>query len=385
MKYLYEQDSFCRVFTSTVLSCSGATGKEGYEIELADTAFYPEGGGQPCDLGTLNQLRVSDVRKKEGKVMHLTSAPIPEGTEVEGTLDWQRRFDLMQQHSGEHIVSGMAHRLYGCDNVGFHMGKEFVTIDFNVVLTWEQVEALERQVNQYLWEDHPVVISYPNEEALKSLDYRSKLDLTGDVRIVTFSEGGDCCACCGTHVKTSGQVGLVKLFSCQKFREGVRIELLCGRRALEYLSKTQRENQGVSQLLSAKSLETQEAVERLLEERSKLSATLVEMEKKVIETLLCRGEGNPYLFVENLSKDGFRMLATEMAKVNSGISACFLREEEGFRYALSTLEGDVRPLTQELNQAFSGRGGGKPNLTQGSLAGSQKEIQDFLQEKNHLF
>lgn len=382
MKYLYERDSFCRQFTTTVLSCEPSTteGKEGYLIQLEDTAFYPEGGGQPSDLGSLNQVQVLDVRKKDGKVIHLASAPLPVGEQVEGTLDWTRRFDMMQQHSGEHIVSGIAHRLYGCDNVGFHMGKEFITIDFNILLTWEQVVDLETRVNQYIWEDHPVEISYPDGEGLKALDYRSKLELSGDVRIVTFPNGGDCCACCGTHVNTAGQVGMVKLFSCQKFREGVRIELLCGRRALEYLSKSHGENQGISQLMSAKTLETQAAVGRLLKERDALSVSLAEMERKVIAGLLCHGVENPCLFAESLSKDGLRILATEMAKSNTGISACFLAEGDGFRYALSTLEGDVRPLTKELNSVFSGRGGGKPNLSQGSLEGTQGEIASFLQK-----
>lgn len=382
MRYLYEKDAFCREFTSVVLACQETvvTGKEGYEIELADTAFYPEGGGQPWDLGQLAGIDITEVRKKEGKVIHLAQASIPVGTEVVGRIDWARRFDLMQQHSGEHIVSGIAHRLYGCDNVGFHMGKEFITIDFNVVLTWEQVMELEQQVNQYLWEQHSVEVSYPDAAALKALDYRSKLDLSGDVRIVTFPHGGDCCACCGTHVNRAGQVGLVKLFSCQKFREGVRIEMLCGGRALDYLSRSYGENLGVSQLLSSKLLETQGAVGRLMKEKEKMSATIATLEKKYIDTLLCQGKENPCLFVEDLSPDGLRILATEMARENGGISACFLAVDGGFRYAFATKDGDVRPLTQKMNQAFAGRGGGKPNLTQGSLVGKREEILSLFQE-----
>lgn len=382
MKYLYEKDAFCRSFTAKVLACEPSQGKgqEGYEVELDDTAFYPEGGGQPCDLGTLYGCDVLAVYKKEGKVIHLVSAACPLGAEVEGKIDWQRRFDLMQQHSGEHIVSGIAHRLYGCDNVGFHMGKDMITIDFNKELTWAQVEDLERQANEYIWENHPVEISYPLGEALENLDYRSKIALSGQVRIVTFPQNGDCCACCGTHVERSGQIGLVKLFSCQKFRDGVRIELLCGRRALAHLSEHRQENLAISKLLSAKPLETAQNVARILKEKEKQDQLLLQMEKKQVATLVAEYEGreNPILFLEEISLEALRILATELAKVTTGVAFCFLAEESGFRYALATKEGDVRPIVKMLNESCSGRGGGKPNLAQGSLSGEETEIKAVL-------
>ena len=204
-KKLYYEDSHLQMFTANVLSCREAKG--GWEVILDATAFYPTGGGQECDLGCLGSARVLDVKERDGQVVHLCDAPLA-GC-VEGKLDWARRFDHMQQHSGEHIVSGMLCSAYNCDNVGFHLGAETVIIDYNAELTWEQVLAVENRANQYLWENHPFVVTYPSAEELAQLDYRSKKELTGSVRITSFPDA-DMCACCGTHVAHSGEVGLVK-------------------------------------------------------------------------------------------------------------------------------------------------------------------------------
>ena len=217
MEKLYEADPYLTRFDARVLSC--AQGKKGWEVTLDRTAFYPEGGGQPYDQGTLGGVSVLEVHQREGQVVHICAAPLEAGRPVEGVIDWDRRFDLMQHHSGEHIVSGLAHSRYGCENVGFHMGADVITIDFDVELTWTQAEELEAAANRYIWEDHPVQITYPTREELEHLQYRSKKAIEGQVRIVSFP-GADTCACCGTHVSSSGQVGLVKLLSCQKFGRG---------------------------------------------------------------------------------------------------------------------------------------------------------------------
>ena len=212
MEKLYEAQPYLTHFSATVESCT--QGKKGWDILLDQSAFYPEGGGQPYDTGMLGGVPVLEVHQREGRVVHTCAAPLEAGSQVEGQIDWPRRFDLMQHHSGEHIVSGIAHSLYGCDNVGFHMGSDVITIDLNVELTPEQVAQLEARANQYIWEDHPIAVTYPTPQELEVLEYRSKKALTGQVRIVSFP-GADTCACCGTHVSSSGQVGLVKLLSCQ--------------------------------------------------------------------------------------------------------------------------------------------------------------------------
>lgn len=382
MRKLYEVDSFCKEFTSKVLSCEASSRKDGsfFEIELEDTAFYPEGGGQPYDVGWLNQVEVLEVHEKNGKVLHLAQEEIPVGKVVDGKIDWKRRFQLMQQHSGEHILSGFAHGRFGCENVGFHMGKDFVTIDFDRVLTWEQVQELEALSNEYIWENHALEVTYPSAEELSSLAYRSKKELSGDVRIVRFP-GADCCACCGTHVQRSGQVGLVKVFSCQKFREGVRIELLCGGRALAYLTETWEQNQKISSFLSAKPKESSQAVLRLQEEKEALEWKLQQVEKQQVAQRIEQYQGERYLFVEGMSLHSLRILATELGKRQEEPSAwvaCFLQEGELFRYAFSSNTGDVRPVVKAINESFSGRGGGKANLAQGSVTASREALEAFL-------
>lgn len=381
---LYEREPYTRDFSAVVLSCEETVTQEGqplFWVELEDTAFYPEGGGQPWDTGVLGEASVTEVHKKEGKIIHGCSEPLMVGLEVRGQVDWTRRFDLMQQHSGEHIVSGFACSLFQCDNVGFHLGKDVVTIDFNVELSWEQVELLQNKANQYILENHAIDISYPQGEALAQLAYRSKKELTGEVRIVSFPEA-DTCACCGVHVETSGEVQLVLILSCQKFRQGARMELLCGGRALAFLRNNQQENNKISQMLSAKPLETSVAVEKLLKEKATLEKRLLAMEKERVFSAVKQlgAVEHPVLFLEDYSTEGLRMFTTELLQTATGNVHCFLQEGEMYRYAIATKEGDVRPLVKALNEAFSGRGGGKPGLCQGSLVGKQEEIEEFIKK-----
>lgn len=378
MERLYEEDPFLTTFDAVVESC--VMGKKGYDVILDRTAFYPEGGGQPYDVGTLGPVRVLEVHNREGRVVHTCDGPLDEGSRVAGEIDWARRFDLMQQHSGEHIVSGLAHARWGCDNVGFHMGAEFITIDLNILLSPEQLQELEAAANRYVWENRPVEITYPSPEELEQLDYRSKKELTGQVRIVTFP-GADCCACCGTHVRSAGQVGLVKLLSAEKFREGVRIELVCGGRALRYLNGILAQNSRVSHLLSAKVMETGGAVERLLEENNALKARCAAMEDARFALLAqeYRGKGDVVLFEDGLSPDGLRRLCDGVLHTCTGRCACFSgSESEGYKYAIGQKGGDLRGLVKEMNQALNGRGGGKPDFVQGSVRASSDQIKAFF-------
>ena len=378
---LYEQDPYLARFSARVLTCE--QGKQGFDITLDQTAFYPEGGGQPYDTGRLGGVRVLQVHQRDGQVVHTCDRPLPVGSTVEGELDWPRRFDLMQQHSGEHIVSGIAHAKWGCDNVGFHMGADVITIDFNVELCQAQLRELEEAANRYIWQDRPVHITYPTPEELETLEYRSKKALTGQVRIVTFP-GADTCACCGTHVSSAGQIGLVKLLSAQKFREGVRIELVCGGRALAYLGRVMEQNHQISNLLSAKPLETAAAARRLLEENAALKSRLIEAEQARFAALAEEraGAGDTTLFESGLSPDALRRLCDAVLQRCGGRCACFSGADgQGYKYAIGQKGGDLRPLTRALNQALNGRGGGKPDFVQGSLQASRVEIEAFLQSR----
>ena len=380
MEKLYEADAFLTNFTGVVECCTQT--KKGYDIVLDRTAFYPEGGGQPWDTGVLGGVQVLEVHEKEGRIVHSCDGPLEVGAEVSGEIDWSRRFDHMQQHSGEHIVSGLTCGRFHCDNVGFHMGSDLVTIDFNAELTEEDVRQLEEDANRYIWEDHPIQITFPTPEELEKIDYRSKKALTGQVRITEFP-GADCCACCGTHVRSSAQVGMVKLLSVQKFREGVRIEMVSGGRALRYLSGTLEQNHRISNLLSSKVFETGNAVQRLLEENNSLKSRIMTLEEEHATALAQQyaGSGDVLHFDSGLSPDGLRRLCDAILQTCGGRCVCLSGDEEsGYKYAMGEKDGDLRALTKALNAALNGRGGGKPFFVQGSVKASRAEIEAFFAE-----
>lgn len=378
---LFYEDPFLVEFTARVLSCT--PDKEGFAVTLDRTAFYPEGGGQNADHGTLGGAAVTDVREKEGEVIHYCDKALPVGDTVAGAIDFARRFDLMQQHSGEHIVSGILCGRHGCDNVGFHIGHDLVTIDFNTQLTMEELREIETLANRYIWEDHPIEVSWPEPEVLAALPYRSKKALTGAVRIVTFP-GADCCACCGTHIRRSGQVGMIKLLSCQKFREGVRIEMAAGGRALRYCTEVLDQNTHVSQLLSAKPLETAAAVERLQKELYSLRGRVAALEEGDFARKAehFAGKGDVLLIEGDMASESVRRLCAAVMDTCGGRCAVFAgSDSQGYKYAMGQTGGDLRALVKDLNTALNGRGGGKPHFAQGSLQASAEAIRAFFQ--NH--
>lgn len=376
-KKLYYLDPFLREFTARVLSCEETKG--GYAVVLDQTAFYPEGGGQPSDHGTLGLVHVLDVHEKDGVVTHLCDGAFEPGETVRGTLDWARRFDHMQQHSGEHICSGLICARFGCDNVGFHMGADVVTIDFNADISWDALLDIERRANQYIYEDHAIDIRFYRGAELDAVEYRSKKTLDGDVRIVSFP-GADCCACCGTHVNRSGQVGIVKFLSCQKFRDGVRIELLCGERAYRALSAAWEQNLRVAQSLSAKPTESAAAVERLEAELGQLKLRASRLEGQVFSQVAARlaGEGDVVLFEEEMSPESVRKLCDAVMSTCGGRCAVFAGADGAWKYAVGQTGGDLRELVKSLNATLSGRGGGKPFFAQGSASCTRKEIEAFF-------
>ena len=377
---LYYLDSFLQTFTAVVTSCTQE--KDAWSVTLDRTAFYPEGGGQPADRGTLGAASVTDTREKDGEIVHTCDKPLPVGETVEGAIDFTRRFDFMQQHSGEHIVSGILCRKFHCDNVGFHIGHELVTIDFNTELSTEDVEIVEKLANQYIWEDHPIKIDFPSSTELENLEYRSKKTLTGQVRIVSWP-GADCCACCGTHMKTSGQVGIVKLISCQKFRDGVRIEMAAGNRALRWMNTIAAQNTSVSQRLSARPDATAAAVERLQKELYTLRGRVSELEERDFARLAeeYAGKGDVLLIQGAMAADSLRKLCGTVQEKCGGRCAVFAGEDGAYQYAVSHPGEDLRSFAKELNTALQGRGGGKPEFIQGSVQAGKREIRDFFEAR----
>ncbi len=375
---LYEQDAYKRSFTARVRSC--VSEMKNWAVILDQTCFFPEGGGQPGDRGTLGGARVLDVQLREGEIIHIVDSPLEPGSQVEGKVDWARRFDLTQQHSGEHIVSGLIHSLYGYDNVGFHMGADLVTVDWNGPLTRAQLAEIEEKANEIIWANRETEIFVPSREELARLDYRSKKELEGEVRIVRFP-GADTCACCGTHVRRAGEVGLIRILSAQKFREGVRCEMVSGRRALKYDRAIGDQIHQISVLLSAKEQETALAVEKLHAENQRLKYRL-----SALEAEWCRltarqyaGAGNCILFRDGLNANELRRLAVAVMESCGGVCAAFsLKAEGGYAYCLGEEGGDLRQLVKELNQALNGRGGGKPFFAQGAVRADQTAIRAFF-------
>ena len=383
---LYEQDAYLTQFRATVRACTPAP--QGWEVVLDRTAFYPEGGGQPGDTGTLGGVAVLDTRQRAADVVHLCDGPLEPGAAVEGRIDWARRFDHMCQHSGEHIVSGLICARFGCDNVGFHLGAAEVVIDFNHRISAALLAEIEGEANRVIRENRPFLVSHPDPDALARLSYRSKKALSGDVRIVECP-GADRCACCGTHVRTAGELGLIKLTGAKPFRDGTRITLLAGQRAYDYVCMAAEQNHRVSVLTSAKPSETAAAVERLLAELAEVKYRAVGLENRLFARAAAEqaGKGDVVLFdADALPPDGLRRLCEAVTAVCGGRCAVFSSgaaapDQAGkavFHYAIGCREGDLRPFAKELNAALRGRGGGKPGFVQGSVRASREEIEAYL-------
>ena len=375
---LYYEDSHIAEFTAAVTGCKEV--KNGWEVTLDATAFYPEGGGQPCDVGVLGNARVLAVREEGEQVVHLCDKPL--GGTVAGQIDWNRRFDLMQQHSGEHMVSGVVHKLYGWHNVGFHMGADVVTIDFDGPVPAEDLQKIEDTVNNAIWQNLPVKCYYPTQEDLPTVPYRRKKDLPWPVRIVEFP-GIDICACCGTQVQYTGQIGLVKLFSCVKFHEGVRIEMACGNRAFTLLRQVWQQNKLVSQAFSAKICETSAAAMRMNEALTAEKFRASGLEKRLFAYISQSYKNQPLAvhFEEALSPVANRELCDAIAEYTGVAVTLSGRDETGYSICIISRTQDCKALGNALTTALGGRGGGKPEAFQGNIPAKRQEISDFFQSQ----
>lgn len=386
MNKLYYDSAYIKEFEAQVLSCQ--EGKKGWEITLSATAFYPEGGGQPADTGILGNVRVTDVHEKDGQVIHYTDGPLPVGEMVRGVIDWDRRFQHMQEHSGEHLVSGLIHQRFGYDNVGFHMGTDEVTIDFNGTLEWADLMAIEEKANGMIWENLEISAVYPEKDELDAMEYRSKKELTGAVRIVSIP-GGDICACCGTHVERTGEIGLVKFLSMIHYKGGARISLLCGKRAVEDYERKRDQVQRISVLLSARPGEIARAVEKLKDEEAKLQEKLVAAYDKLIASEvrdIKEGDGDIFILEPDFEAIQLRHLVNRLLEEKKGRTVLALggAAEGSFLYVLGSRDGDMRRLSRELNGLLNGRGGGSAQMAQGTFFATKDQLQAILKEKGFI-
>ncbi len=376
---LYYADCHLREFSATVTGCAAAPG--GYAVTLDATAFYPEGGGQACDLGTLEAVRVLDVQEQGEQIVHLCDGPLAVGTTVTGRIDWQRRFDLMQQHSGEHIVSGLVCSRFGFHNVGFHVGEEVMQIDFDGPIPAEALQELEWEANRAVFADLPISCWYPGPEELPGVPYRTKKQLAWPVRIVQIP-GVDACACCGVHVARTGEIGLIKLISLVKFHQGVRIELCCGGRAVKLMQAVFEQNRQVSQAFSAKPLQTGQAARRANEALAAEKLRANALQSAVFDGIAggLRGQNKAVSWQPGLEPGQVRELADKLARVCEGWAAGLSGTDGAYTLCIVSAGADIGPLCQALKAQLGARGGGKPGYFQGSIPAGRKEIEAVFAE-----
>ena len=386
----YEADAYRREADTVVLAAE-PDGRGGGKLALDGTVFYPEGGGQPADHGTLTlpdgaRLTVTDVHEQGGVIWHRVDA-LPDtaapGTAVTGRIDWAWRFDKMQQHTGEHILSGILHQMFGAENVGFHIGSDAVRMDTSVPISAEGLREAELAANRIVWQNVPVLITYPTREELTRMTYRSKKEIEGQVRIVTIP-GADICACCGTHTTATGAVGQIKILAAENYKGGVRLSIVCGERALLAAQAMRQRQADIGALLSAKPSETAHAVHRVYDEYTALKFAHFGLCSELFDALAAQvvPGADAIRIVPGLDPDGLHRLAARLSEATTGLCAALTANEKGTGYCLAQAGGDVRALTKALNTALNGRGGGKPGICQGSCAAAPQQVETFLKE-NH--
>ena len=377
---LFDLDSAAKRFEATVVSCTAAEDGK-YTVILDKTLFFPEEGGQSCDTGRLGDANVIHVYEKEGIIYHITDRPLVENTLVSGEIDFDERFRKMQNHTAEHIVSGLIFKKFGLHNVGFHLSTDSMTADFDGELDGSQIELIETLANKAIFECHAVRGYYPEPDKLAKMEYRSKLDLTENVRIVEI-EGVDMCACCAPHVGNTGEVGLVKILYAEKYKGGVRLYMKAGFDALEGYRAEYEQCRRISVAISAKHDEVADGVDRMLEEISALKGRISAMKRELLAYKLEKieyADGNLVLFDDDGDMLALRNLVNEAKKRCGGICACFSgNDEQGYKYIISSTTVDLRAKAKEINAAISGRGGGSSEMIQGSCTAKREEIERYF-------
>ena len=376
---LYYEDAYLHEFTAVVTACEPV--KDGFALELDRTAFFPEGGGQPADTGRVGEAVIRDVHEKDGRILHCADRALPVGERVDCAVDWEQRRRRMQNHSGEHVFSGTIHCLYGLNNVGFHMGADCMTIDFDGELSESELAAAESAANEALREDLALRVFYPSREELAALEYRSKKELTGQVRLVEIP-GVDLCACCAPHVRRTGEIGVIKLLSAERHRGGVRIELVCGLDALDDYRRRQSESAAVSRLLSVPKEQIAAAVERQLEQQAKqkerIAALSMAMAQQMAENMEA-AEANLVIFDELLDEVALRELVNLLME-KCRIAAVFFGGEGSRRYIIGSKAVDLRQCAREINAGIGGRGGGSPSMITGRAGADDDTIRNFIEK-----
>jgi alanyl-tRNA synthetase len=376
---LYDNDSYATEFDATVISCEKT--EKGYKTLLDRTAFFPEEGGQCADRGEIDGVEITHVELAGEEIYHYSETAFDVGACVHGKIDFALRFRNMQNHTGEHIICGIAHKLFGYNNVGFHLGADYVTMDLDGELTAEDVQRIEKLANEAVYANMPVSCRYPSAEELAEMDYRAKLDITENVRIVTVGDV-DMCACCAPHVAKTGEIGIIKILDAIRYKGGMRLNILCGSLAVEDYHQRYVRNVEISGLLSAKQQDIVSAVEKLLEDNNSLRQQIGEKNKQ-IASVIAEGvqpsDGNVCLYNGILTPDMLRLVANDaMDKVQGILVVLCGNDSDGYKYVMATSQGDISSWVKDANTALNGRGGGKGNMAQGSFASTLEEIEKYF-------
>lgn len=392
---LYDNDAYKTDFTAHIQDVRPSAHAAGDGVRYLDlvlnrTLFFPEEGGQTCDRGVLGGAQVTDVQIRDGEIVHTIRCSedqaegfIP-GLALRGTIDWAHRYDNMQNHSGEHILSGLIHTHFGYDNVGFRLGEEVMTLDLSGMLDPEQVLAIEREANEVVWRDIKIHCDYPDAKTLAGMNYRSKKEVDGPVRIVTIP-GVDMCACCAPHVARTGEIGMIKIIHMMKnASRGIRLTAVCGRRALYEMEKRQRVLEDVSHLTNKSQEEVASGVQHLLDENRQLGWDIKQLQLTIAKMQLDQVPAerkNVFLFTDPMDSNVQREMVNHLRDAHGGACGVFAgSDEQGWRYIMASGAGDIRPLNQVLREKCGARGGGKPEMVQGSVKAKKAEIERVLPE-----
>lgn len=376
---LFDSDSYIKEFTAEVLSCTLSDGK--YLTVLDRTAFFPEGGGQDSDTGYIAGTEISYVFEKDGIIYHVSENVIETGIEAKCSIRFDERFRRMQNHTGEHILCGVAHRMFGAENVGFHLSKEYVRVDFDIFIERDKLRIIEAEANKAIAESHPVKAWYPSPEELADIEFRSKKDICGNLRLVSI-EGVDVCACCAPHVASSSEVGLLKITDSIKYKGGTRLEILCGSDAIE-LFRSEHDMLTEIAVASSSSRDcVKQVFERQKNEIATLSSKLKDAERRLFENELektAETEGNLCFFFDCDDAEEVRSFVNGAVKKCSGMCAAFFGHDGiSYRYIIASSGIDLKASAAEINGAICGRGGGSPIMISGTASADRDTIKDYF-------
>lgn len=376
---LYDNDSYQTEFDAVVLSCEKC--ENGYKTVLDQTLFFPEEGGQCADKGQIDGMDIIHVEILGDTIYHYSTVPFETGKHVHSKIDFKLRFRNMQNHSGEHIICGIAHKLFGYENVGFHLGENYVTMDLDGELNAEDIKKIEYLANEAVIKNMPVICKYPTEEELSTMNFRAKGNIEEKVRVVTIGDV-DSCACCAPHVSFTGEIGIIKILDSMRHRGGMRLNILCGFDALGDYEKRYQSSVEISNLLSVKQEEIVLGVQKLLSDITALKALLDEKTRQLAKSVadtIDYTKDNICLFCDDLNGEHLRFVANDVKKKTPSFAVVLSgNDTDGYNYVIATNGQDVSAIVKEANSILSGRGGGRDTMASGIFFSPKSKIKEFF-------